>query len=257
MDNKAYDFSQLSPLMVLNGIFGVTKSQLAFQFWFVHDLILTFLIYPALKFCLDRFPYLFLFLLFIFWLSPFEPIIFFRIDVLFFFVLGGVIANYDSRDLFSQINQPSLRLVLPIIFILALSARAWTFLMFSEDSTGALVIRSGYYLAALRLLGVSSFAIWLAWAQKNAPQFFRQLVNYSSYSFLIFAIHYPVIAIIRSLAAKIVPDSSISMAAAGFLIPSLTIACCLLASITAKKLIPRPVNFLAGNRLKQLDSGDA
>jgi hypothetical protein len=83
MSSETYDFDQLSPFMILNGIFGITKAPFAFQFWFVHDLILTFLIFPGLKFCLDRFAYLFLFLLFILWFSPFEPIIFFRIDVLF------------------------------------------------------------------------------------------------------------------------------------------------------------------------------
>jgi hypothetical protein len=119
-----------------------------------------------------------------------------------------------------------------------------------EDSSAALFIQNDYYLATLRLLGVSTFAIWLAWAQKNTPQIFGQFIKYSNYSFLIFAMHYPLISIVRSVVARIMPlDASISLTAAGFIIPSLTIVGCLLASILAKTLIPRPVNFLAGNRL--------
>jgi fucose 4-O-acetylase-like acetyltransferase len=245
-----YNFSEVSPLMVLNGIFGVTQLQYAYQFWFVHDLILTFMIFPILKFCLDRFAYLFLFLLFVLWLSPFEPVVFFRIDVLFFFVCGGVLANYDSRGLFDRLNQPVLRLTLPLVFIAALSLRALTFLLFSEDSVAASLIGNDYYLAILRILGVSTFAIWISWAQRNMTGLFNSFVNYSSYSFLIFAIHFPLISILRKLAEQTVAfDTPSSLFAAWLLLPVMTIVGCVVISIVAKTIFPRPTNLMAGNRL--------
>ncbi len=56
--------------------------------------------------------------------------------------------------------------------------------------------------------------------------------------------HYPLISIVRSVVARIMPlDSSISLTAAGFIIPSLTIVGCQLASILAKTLPPGRLTF--------------
>lgn len=245
-----YNLNEFSLLMGLNGIFGLTYDPFAIQFWFVHDLILTFLLFPVIKYCLDRQPYLFLAALATFWFSQVEPFIFFRTDVLFFFVLGGVIARYDHLYIFKKANKPIVKILVPLVFLTVLTLRAWTYLFFDIESSIAKYIQSDFSLSILRLLGVIAFSIWLSWAQRHLKYFFSFFVKYSSYSFLVFALHYPLINIVQTIVEKTITlNSATSLLIAWIMIPTLTIGLCLIFSFIAKKTLPGITSFLAGQRL--------
>ena len=84
-----YGFDNITPLTVINGIFGLTREPFAFQFWFVHDLLLTLVLTPLIHGFLRLLQWKLLPIIGVLWLFIPEPPLFFSGNVPVFFTLGA------------------------------------------------------------------------------------------------------------------------------------------------------------------------
>ena len=92
-----FDPAAAGVLGAVDAVFGITRLPIAFQFWFIHDLILTVLASPLLWLLLRHAPFAGAALLGAAWLAEFNFWgVFVRADVPFFFYLGALARTRGS-----------------------------------------------------------------------------------------------------------------------------------------------------------------
>lgn len=247
-----YSFDEFSFMTLLNGVVGITDHPFAFQFWFVHDLILAFLIFPLIKYLLDNLGIIFLLGCFLFWFLGFGLPVFFSSNVLFFFVVGAYIAHPGNKLVLELLFWPPvfIRYLVLFLFVIFLLGRSLTFVFFDEGSMIANFLRTDKFLLMLRVFGVLGFAQILYLLSVNFKSCFNFLRDKSGYAFLIFAIHYPVIEILK-IAASRIPGQASAFGAflSWLLIPMLTVSICIFFSWLLCRTFPKLFALLNGSRV--------
>lgn len=180
-----------------NSVLALTHHPIGYQFWFVRDLFVTVLVSPLLLVLLRRLPFVGLFVLGAAWLAGHDLWIFFRTDVVFFFYLGGLIGT-------RQINlrvAPHAAIALMLVYLVLVGLRAWApaFIDMADHRpewlTGA--------TRAMRLVGVAACwgtFLWLAQSQLGT-----RMARYGGLAFFLFAMHFPLLAVIKWLLWRWVP----------------------------------------------------
>ena len=85
-------FSDYSLMDLLNGIIGITKAPFAFQFWFVHDLVLSILLTPIIIPAIKKLGIIIVIIPFLLWILEIEPWGLLSFKVISFFNLGLYVA---------------------------------------------------------------------------------------------------------------------------------------------------------------------
>lgn len=245
-----YGFAQSDWMIWVNGIFGVTREPFAFQFWFVHDLMLTLLLTQVIHFFLIWLGWRLLVPVAIIWILVPYPPVFFSGNVLMFFVVGAWLALPDSPSLTRVLEKlQEFRWSLLILFIVVLTLR-----LMSHKLAALNDVMQGYiYLCVLRITGVLTASALIYHMVRHMQILTRLIVRYSGYSFLIFAAHYPLIEIIQK-PVLLIPghDSALGLTISWMLIPLFTIVLILALSSMCKIYLPELFAVLNGGRHGQL-----
>lgn len=239
-----YGFNNINWLTLLNGIFGITREPFAFQFWFIHDLVLTLLLAPAISWLLHRVHFWFILALTTIWLLDIVPPPFFSLNVLFFFSLGALLA-IRSVSLEEAIKAAQ-RWQLPvfILFLLILITRSMSDLH--------PVFGSHVWLCILRFTGVVTVSIVIFAILQRPDSFLHKLSYYSPYAFFIFASHYPLIEFFKAVFKRIpMQDTAIGQLLSLLIIPAATTITCIVSAMLLARFTPGLFAFLNGGRAPQ------
>lgn len=218
-----------APLDYWNALLGFAGSPLAYQFWFIRDLIVVIVLSPGLLIAARKLPLVTLPLMAAVWLLTPKPYPIPAPEAVLFFSLG---LFFRSRGL--------------SLFCLDAYAR------FLWAPYLALVAATPVYLGTphgltIQKLGIAAgvpLALWITGL--GSPQGGIRLVaiRFASASFFVFAAHEPLLTIIKKLAPKLLPTPL-----AAYLIAPLIVVLVLLALHTVlAKSLPRLTGLLSGGR---------
>lgn len=228
-------------LTLLNGIIGITEHPLAYQFWFIHDLVLTLILAPVIGWLAKRASWGFILVLTVIWFFDAVPFPFFYGNVLYFFCLGAFITTQgQSLSSLAEAGQPWRKLFLGLFCFLLLTRLA------QELHP---LFGSYLWLCLLRFAGVATLGLYVHRQLKRSNTWVHRISAYSPYAFFIFATHYPLIDFYKIIFEYIpgqttAPGQLLSL----LLIPSLTIVTCVLGAKLFVRLTPGIFAFLNGGR---------
>lgn len=214
----------------------------AFQFWFVRDLMLAVLLSPLLFAGMRRAPVPVALVLGAVWITGHDLWIFFRTDVLFFFYVGGLLRwRRVALDLPARAT-----FVLLALYLGLLAAR--TLAPSVVDLEAGRPEWLNVMTRAMRLVGVA--ACWGLCLQtaRTAPG--RYVARCAGVAFFLFATHFPVIAVVKAIAWTWIPhvtDGWMLVHYVGSVLATLVI--CLSVGLALAHAAPRAFALMNGGRL--------
>lgn len=235
-----YGFNNFNWLTFLNGTIGVTEEPFAIQFWFVHDLVLSIAVSPAVYWLVKRVPAVYFIVIAAAWLAGIKPPVFFQLKVLAFFSLGVLLAQKSWQP---KTDMPAGMWVLGL-FLLLVMGRVVLPVYFDgkmplETAYELLVRISGAY-AILALM--MKIRVWL-------PATYQWLVRHSGYAFFLHCAHFPPVIIIKQIVGKIgLAGGELKLMALLGVTPLLTVAVVLASAKFMQRFTPRVYRFFNGQR---------
>jgi surface polysaccharide O-acyltransferase-like enzyme len=199
---SAYPLIRLfRPFDYINAILGITKNPVAFQFWFIRDLMVLVLLAPVIvRIICGRRAISCLVLVALLWFLDKWPVLWPSAEATLFFSLGAFLAS-SRIDLLALDDRGGLlvALFIPILGLYAVSA--------SIELSGLSVFIVGYLLKLVILLAVA-VAWWGTSRVVRRTWLKLWLAGLSGASFFVFAAHEPLMMIVRKAAFQIVPQHS-------------------------------------------------
>ncbi|WP_193161093.1 acyltransferase family protein [Microbulbifer hainanensis] len=236
-----YDFDTIGPGLYLDGALGISRLPYAYQFWFVHDLVLTFALCPVIGWLTARAPWVLLMGLGLIWIFHVDIYPFFSPNVLLFFSVGAVAAT--TRFDFDW----ALRVLRPFRWVIGLSFVALLLGRMFQDSHR--VLASYRYLCLLRGTGLLTFILLMSSLTLRDNLVLRVLRYLSPFSFFIFAFHFPTLGFIKDVIFKIPGfDSEIGMLVFFLVLPVSCVAISMVAALSLRWLSPSLFAFVNGGR---------
>lgn len=222
---KAFDY--------LNAIIGITTFPIAYQFWFIRDLIVISILTPILYFALRFMPKMTFAGLFILWFAAIWPVTVPSPVAFGFFYFGAFFAfNKISLFSFDHLGKPVAISYFTIIVIDTLTKN-----LFINRYIHCIVIILGIVTA----LYLSKYLI------DNKRK--KYLLWLSNYSFFLFAIHEPLLTIFQKLLyVLIVPSSNLMILILYLLNPALVIVVSVIIYKSLKRFMPRFLFLISGGR---------
>jgi hypothetical protein len=244
--SNAGGFDNAGVRTLASGIFAVPNEPFAFQFWFVHDLLITMLVAPLLYFFLRLFGWHLLVLMAVFWLLVPDPPLLFSGNVPMFFAVGAWLTLPQSIGLGATLRHlERRRWLLTGLLGLALLLRIFSHAFGSFDA----LLQGHVYLCLLRVLGVLAIAGQVSRFVTGQHASAAFLVRYSCYAFFIFAVHFPLIELVQVTVLQIPGHATAGgMVLSWMLVPTVTIAIALLLAVALEKHAPGAFGILNGGR---------
>ena len=207
-----------------------------YPLWFLRDLMLMNLLAPAIKWCVDRFPRLYLgALAALLVCNARGPNFIHTVQMIFiFFSLGYYVVKYDLR--FSDLDR------IPLSWIAALYA----LVILIAHLLRAHYAEWGAVRGIPTLLGVLFFARLSAWRSRGKWR--ERVLRLSRYSIAVFLFHERTLIILRKLALRLLPPSLPTTLFLFYGLPALTIALCVLFARFMRHRLPRAYSLLTGGR---------
>jgi fucose 4-O-acetylase-like acetyltransferase len=218
----------------LNALLGLTRPPLAYQFWFIRDLIILVLLSPVIWLGLRTVPRLFVTGMFALWFLDAWPVDIPSVRGVAFFAAGAWM-GCRGFSLFALDR-----------YGVAFSA-AYPLLLFADALTKGAGFNPWLHdigvLAGLpAMLFLSGKLLHVAWARKA-------LLLASGSSFLVFAGHEPLLTDMRKILGMLFrPESDSMVLAVYFLLPVVVIAMICLAYIGLQRFAPSVLAVLVGGR---------
>lgn len=234
------DFRSAGIMGYVNAVFGITEHPVGFQFWFVRDLFVTVLISPILWLLLTRAPVVGFVLLGSAWLLGHDLWIFFRVDVVFFFYLGGWIRQRGAPVEIGV--RATWYLVLAYVLICAVRTLA-PFVVGDGNPFVLQVATRG-----MRVVGV--LACWGVFQRIALTSFGGTVARFGGFAFFLHAAHYPLIAEIKLILWGLLPtDSQPWMLVHYVASVAVTVALGIGLGLVLTRLAPTAFSLLNGGRL--------
>jgi succinoglycan biosynthesis protein ExoH len=231
----------------VDAITALTGHPIAFQFWFVRDLLLVVLLSPLWWAGLRWAPLLGASLLGTVWITGHDLWIFFRTDVLFFFYAGGLLRwRRMAVDLSARTTMILLALYVGLLFARTVAPAA---VDLSVGRPEWLEVAT----RAMRLIGIA--ACWGLCLQAARTASGRFVARYAGVAFFLFATHFPVIALVKAVLWPLTPqvtDGWLIVHYVGSVIA--TLAICLVAGLVLARVAPRWFALMNGGRLLPIAS---
>ena len=222
----AYDY--------LNAIIGFTRKPIAYQFWFIRDLIILVLFVPLIKVAVKFAPLPFFGLLLLYWLIGSWPVSAPSSEALLFFS-AGVYFGSTQKSLFylDDFGPIIVGLCLAIFAIDAITVSQW----FNP------------YLHKIGIvLGISA-ALFLTKLVAQHEKLVILISSLSGASFFVYAVHEPFLTIIKKISYKmLLPESSFVILFLYFLNPIITIAVAVVVYRGLVRVAPRFISIVTGGR---------
>jgi surface polysaccharide O-acyltransferase-like enzyme len=216
--------------------YGPKRQPIAYQLWYIRDLILLVILAPAIAVLVRNWPKLFLACSAATWLYvgrrhslPIDP------GAWLFFCLGAVVAgNVGRLAIIDRIGLPVTCIYLAVAFLDAALPRTHLVGMLTHKAGICIGIISAWYL--IGKISIESRAA-------------RALIRLAPYAFFVFASHALLLTALRKLAYKlIVPESGLVILLIYFLAPAITIAITLGTGFGLHRYAPRAFRVLSGGR---------
>jgi surface polysaccharide O-acyltransferase-like enzyme len=203
-----------------------------YQFWFLRDLFILYVLYTLIKKIVDKFPVSTFFILCLLWINDINVYIVSN-EALLFFTLGYYVVKYflDYKKL------DAIKFVdILVVYVITISIE----LFFNEYVPtihkiniiiGSIVfIKLTNYL--IQNIKVNNMLVWL-----------------EKYAFFVYAIHEPCLTVMKKLSVKIIPMKGWWILLQYFGIAFLGIIIFLIIGIIVKRLFPRIYGILTGGRI--------
>lgn len=235
-------FSGENPLLVtynsfdyLNAIIGLNRYPIAYQFWFIRDLMILTLLVPLINVINRVRPYIFLSIVLICWLIGVWPIYAPSSVSLLFFSVGAYWASIGkSLFAFDKLGFKLLTFYFSIVVVDVLTI---------GDSFNACFHKITIMFGVLAALFLSKLVI-------DIPRLKSLMLRLSGASFFVFAIHEPLLTILKKMAYQILlPQKSSIIFFLYFFIPIITILTSLLIYRCFSFLMPNFTRIVTGGRI--------
>jgi surface polysaccharide O-acyltransferase-like enzyme len=223
---SAYDY--------VNAIIGLDHLPISYQFWFIRDLMVLVLLTPLIYLILKRVPKMFLVGIFLLWYSNYWPIYIPSAASLAFFYTGAYFAYSNfSLFVFDRFGPAILSSYLFFLFIDTIS-KAYDFNNYIHKTGIVLGVVSALYVSNL-IIQTKSIKNALIWA--------------GGCSFFIFAVHEPLLTVLKKIIYKTVsPNSDVMILFLYIAIPIVVISLSILLYLTMKRITPKILNIISGGR---------
>lgn len=227
--------------MLADAVLGLTKTPVAFQLWFVRDLIVTIAVSPVIWLLMGRLPRIALAVLVVLWVADHDLWIFQRLDVPLFFAFGAACAMHGWRP-----DLPR-RWILPVFALFLAVAMARTLAPWFVGRANGFEFELA--TAMMRVLG--ALAVWNASALALGGGFAAWVQRNSYMAFYIHAAHYPPILFIKIALARVLDTGSEWGQIALYLLTVGLVLSLLIASAhLMQRLLPGLFKLLSGGRTR-------
>jgi len=225
-----------------NAMFAVTNEPVAFQFWFVRDLFVTCLISPVLWLMIRYMPWLGALGLFCAWISGMTFGIFLRLDVPFFFYMGGLV--YQHR--IPYVIPRRRAILLAALYIALVGLRALSPLVVPADAVEPFWLVTVTRL--MRIVGVlSCWGVLYRLANTHGGAL---ISGYGGLAFFLHSAHWPLLAVVKIAVWRFIPfDNDFWMLTHLLLSVTLTAMIGLAAGLGLAKQCPRIFALMNGGRV--------
>ncbi len=226
--------AQYSLFDAVDAVFGITRTPIAYQFWFIRDLMLLIVLSPVLHAAITRLSWAVLVPLYLAWQFSVWPLPMPSVEGTLFFSIGAWLAC-QRRDLFA-VDRHGRLIVLAFVPVMLLDAAL------TGSAAGALLHKLDVLLGVASTLVLSGYAL-------RSPALVDRLIALSAASFFVFAVHEPLLTVLRKLAYRLLqPQSSALVLLLFFAIPLLTVLIALLLHALARAVAPRFTALISGGR---------
>ncbi len=218
----------------LNAVVGINRSPIAYQFWFIRDLMILVLLAPLIKIILKFGPFAFLAVFFIYWFFDIWPFYVPSSEALLFFYVGAYLAS-TNKNMFAVDRYGSI-LVLLYLIIVTIDAS------FIDGPFNPYLHKVGIIVGVLSTLFITKFIA-------RTERIKSIILWLSSASFFVYAIHEPLLTIVRKISYKLLsPNTSSSILCLYFFVPIVVITFLIIAYRVFFRVTPRFVSIVTGGR---------
>lgn len=238
------NFSSAGWKAYINGIFGITRRPIGFQFWFVRDLFVTALVSPLFLLMSRRAPWLGAAALGTAWICGWSMVIFLRPDVPFFFYLGALVHQKQLPVTISR--KATIAVVAVFVAIVCVRALAPLVVDFSSNITPTW-LRTSTLL--MRFIGV--IACWgLLQHMAQTPRGISIGVKYGGLAFFLHCAHWPLLAFLKIWLWPHMPaQTDLWMLVHDLICVTLTVTIGLGLGILLNRYVPAAFALMNGGRL--------
>lgn len=218
----------------LSAIIGIDRYPIAYQFWFIRDLMILVLVTPII-FLLNKFVAIpFLLVIFGYWFIGAWPVLAPSSEATLFFSFGAYLASRRLNLFFlDKYGAVITLLYIPLVVIDALPTDK----------------QSGLYWHKVGIVAGVAAALYLTRYVARVEKLKLLVLWLGSASFFVFATHEPLLTVLRKVAYKLTqPDSSSLILGLYFLIPVVVIAFSVMAYRLLSAFAPRFTNLVTGGR---------
>ncbi|SFC69659.1 Acyltransferase family protein [Flexibacter flexilis DSM 6793] len=230
--NNITNFDILDYIDAVVGRFTVRSPYpLVYQFWFLRDLILLNFSAIIFKKIIDKFPIAFLFLAIFFWIVDYNLYLY-SAESMLFFVLGYYIHKYNlTTDKIDSIQYFDILLLYAITICIELFCPQYR-----------------QIIHKINIIIGAVLAIKLSLVFVLKERIFNVLSQLSAYAFFVYAMHEPLLTVLRKISIKIMPTYGIYVLIQYFMVAFVCIAICLVVGVVLRKSVPKLYEFLSGGR---------
>ncbi len=226
---KIYDFC--------DAIIGYSGYPISYQFWFIRDLVIVSILTPILYLFIRKLEWKGIIILFIFWFLNSEKFYIPSFAAIFFFTLGSYF-SIMNLDLLKTTN---------LIFILSVILYPLIAIIdvFTKYSNFNIYIHNlGIILGIIFIFNIISYLI------ENRRV--KEKVLLAEASFFIFAIHEPILTLLRKILLKVYKShSDIFLLCVYIICPIIIVFGSVLIYCYLKKFFPVFLSFITGKNLKK------
>jgi peptidoglycan/LPS O-acetylase OafA/YrhL len=218
----------------VNAIIGINRLPIAYHFWFIRDLILLVAVTPFIDWLIKNLPFYFFGFIAVCWLMDFWPLYIPSSGAVLFFSTGAGLASTRKR-LFSAdvIGKKIIGLYLILAIIDALTV---------GHTANHYIHKISILMGLLAALSITRFVV-------EHELLTSLLVSLSKASFFVYAIHEPLLTILRKIFYKIfLPEASFTILTIYFVTPTLTILLSIMTFLAFRGTMPKLLRIVTGGR---------
>lgn len=218
----------------INAIFGIDRSPISYQFWFIRDLMVMVLFTPVISLILNKIPRLFLLVILVLWFFNFWPIYIPSVAAFLFFYSGAYFAH-RKVSMFT-LDRFGILLMLSYSCVLLIDTFTKGDMVNSYiHNIGILLGIASMLFATRGIVGVNRAKRYLLWA--------------GNCSFFVFAVHEPLLTVVKKVSYKIlVPSSDVAILLLYFLIPTIVIFTSIFLYMGMRNITPKFLSLVCGGR---------